>query len=123
MRDLKSLGRLALALGLFAVLAFLPRAVGAAGDDDETVVLEAAVDSATVEIDGTALFRVRGVSALPGHKRAALIADRIVSLARDPAFNTDDIAVVESDGHLAWAGAAGDDAGGRRRRSRECRRR
>ncbi len=50
------------------------------------------------------LFRVRGVSALPAHKRAGLIADRIVGLARDPAFKTEDVAIVESEGALALMG-------------------
>ena len=109
MRGLSSLVRLAFTLCLLAVVICLPRAAGAAGDsttggDDAAVALEDAVDSATVEIDGRALFRVRGVSALPSQKRADLIADRIVSLARDPAFKAEGITIVESDGALAVMG-------------------
>lgn len=43
--------------------------------------------SAPVVVDGITLFRVRGVSAYPAEKRAQAIADRIVALATDPAFD------------------------------------
>ena len=105
MRRLISSRCLALALCLLAAVAWLPRAVAAAsGDEDATVALEAPVDSATVEVDGLPLFRVRGVSALPAERRAGLIVDRIVGLARDPSFNPQEITTVESDGALAVMG-------------------
>jgi small-conductance mechanosensitive channel len=87
------------------VLTLVP-CIGAAasGDEDAAVALEAPVDSATVEVDGRPLFRVRGVSALPAQKRADLVADRIVELARDPSFKPEDIAIVESDGSLSVMG-------------------
>jgi len=97
--------RWALVLCLLAVVVGLPgQATAAGGNDDESVALEAPVDSATVEIDGKPLFRVRGVSALPAQKRAALIAGRIVGLARDPAFEAADVSVVEADGAFALMG-------------------
>jgi len=87
---------------LVAAAVCLPSAVGAADAADEAaVVLEAPVDRGIVEVDGVALFPVRGVAALPGQRRAKLIADRIVSLARDPGFRIEDLTVVESDGALA----------------------
>jgi len=109
MVNLTKAGRLALTLCVLAVAILLPRVAGAADEghtagDDAAVALEGVVDSATVEIDGTPLFRVRGVSALPSQKRADLIADRIVSLARDPAFKAEGITIVESDGALAVMG-------------------
>ena len=94
--------RFVLMLLLVAAAVCLPSAVGAADAADEAaVVLEAPVDRGIVEVDGVALFPVRGVAALPGQRRAKLIADRIVSLARDPGFRIEDLTVVESDGALA----------------------
>lgn len=94
--------RLVLMLLLVAAAVCLPSVVGAADAADEAaVVLEAPVDRGIVEVDGVALFPVRGVAALPGQRRAKLIADRIVSLARDPGFRIEDLTVVESDGALA----------------------
>jgi small-conductance mechanosensitive channel len=94
--------RLALSLCVLAVVVCLPRVAGAQGgsgvDLDQAVVqLEGPVDSAMVEVDGRALFRVRGVSALPSQKRAGLIAGRIVGLARDPSFKPEALAVVVSE--------------------------
>src|SRR5688572_32173666 len=49
-------------------------------------VVELAIPTAPVEIDGTVLFRVRGASALPAGKREDNIAGRIVALARGRDF-------------------------------------
>ncbi len=49
--------------------------------------------SAPVIVDGTVLFRVRGTSAYPADKRAAIVAQRIVSLAADPGFNREQLRV------------------------------
>lgn len=44
------------------------------------------VMSAPVVVDGAVLFKVRGTSAYPADKRASIIAQRIMTLAADPAF-------------------------------------
>jgi small-conductance mechanosensitive channel len=64
----------------------------AASSEYEQLALEQ-VETAPVVVDGIELFRVRGVSAFPADKRADLIAERIVALARDPAFNPDALRV------------------------------
>jgi small-conductance mechanosensitive channel len=55
-------------------------AQAAAQDDDLAFV-------APVVIDGQALFRVRGFSALPAHRRSEQIRERILQLARDPSID------------------------------------
>jgi small-conductance mechanosensitive channel len=105
MRGLSSPLRVAPMLCLLAAVVCLPHAVPAAGvEEEERIALEGPVDRGLVEVDGVSLFPVRGVAALPGQKRAQLIADRIVSLARDPGFKPEDITVVESDGAFAVMG-------------------
>ena len=52
---------------------------------------------AAVEIDGVELFRVRGTESFPPAERASAIAQRIVALARDPAFRTDALHTAQSD--------------------------
>jgi len=59
-----------------------PAAAPARVDDEKS--LES--PSAPVVVDGSILFQVRGMSALPAEKRAQLITERIVKLADDPAF-------------------------------------
>ena len=62
----------------------------------ETVPEEAAaVPRAPVILDGETLFLVRGTSAFPAEKRAAVIADRIRAAADDPAFVTGSLQAVE----------------------------
>ncbi len=56
-----------------------------------------AARTATVEIDGRVLFRVRGVSAAPADERAAAIAGRIVAVARDSALPVEALRSAESD--------------------------
>jgi small-conductance mechanosensitive channel len=53
--------------------------------------------TAAVEVDGRALFRVRGVSAFPAPARAAAIAGRIEALAADPSVPADAVRPVELD--------------------------
>jgi small-conductance mechanosensitive channel len=96
-------------LWVLAVAILLPSAAWAAGEgptaeDDAAVALEGAVDSAQVEVDGMPLFRVRGIVAYPAQKRAETIADRIVALARDRAFDPQDVVIVESEGAVAVMG-------------------
>ena len=57
---------------------------------------EAEFPTAEVEIDGSVLFRIRGVTAIPAEKRAAAVKARIEDIARDSSFQTDKLQVVES---------------------------
>ncbi|MBP7864552.1 MAG: mechanosensitive ion channel family protein [Acidobacteria bacterium] len=54
------------------------------------------INMASVEVDGRALFKIRGVSALPAEKRAEQIADTIRSVARDKAFDPEKLLVVDA---------------------------
>jgi len=65
------------------------RAAPGAEPDLEDVV------TAPVVLDGTTLFRVRGISSLPAHERARRIAERIAAVGRDSTFYPDDLRVVE----------------------------
>ena len=58
---------------------------------------EEAVRTAPVIVDGVALFRVRGVSALPAEERARLISDRIASVAGNPALTPDSLRIEETE--------------------------
>lgn len=91
-----------LAAGLTALLlgASPPAAAQAAapGGDTRSALEAEAPDTATVEIDGEPLFRVRGVSAFPAARRAARIAERIEALASDPRFDPATLAVVQASG-------------------------
>ena len=60
-------------------------------------VVEEAIHTAPVEVDGSVLFRVRGASALPAEKRAAGISGRIVGIARDSAVQPGDVRTAESE--------------------------
>jgi len=55
----------------------------------------APIATAPVELDGVALFHVRGTSSFPAAKRAGVIALRIAKAARDPAVAPDSIHIVE----------------------------
>jgi len=63
----------------------------------EPALAEIEIHTAPVEIDGTTLFRVRGVTAYPAETRAAAIAERIRGLARDPEFAVAALRVEESE--------------------------
>jgi len=56
---------------------------------------ESEIATAPVELDGTALFTVRGVSSLPAAERARLIEDRLTAVAADPARPVDSLDIVE----------------------------
>ena len=58
--------------------------------------MEGAAATAPVVIDGHVLFHVPGVAALPAEQRAARIRNRIVALARDPAFQPEALQLTES---------------------------
>ena len=69
----------------------LAQAPGPAAPQDEIV-------TAPVEVDGAVLFRLRGVTSFPAEQRAAIVRDRIVAVANDPAIGVESINSVEGDG-------------------------
>jgi small-conductance mechanosensitive channel len=89
--------------GLLAAFFVLLSAGSLAAEPAATVPDDSALVegmSAPVVVDGTVLFRVRGVSAFPAEKRAQVIADRIVELADDPAF-TKEALRIEEQAHMS----------------------
>ena len=88
-----------LAVLLCAVLSFHSRAAAeqAAAYSSELVNEEndSAIPTAPVVIDGTKLFSVRGLPALPADDRAQRIADRILALAEDKGFGIQTLKSVE----------------------------
>lgn len=77
-----------------------------ATNDPRPVDSEDETQIAPVNIDGRNLFRVRGIVSYPAEKRAADIRQRILNLARDPAFDPSSITIQESpDGTDIMAGA------------------
>jgi small-conductance mechanosensitive channel len=85
--------RTALALVLASILASAPAAIAqepAAAPPDEGEVA-----TAPVELDGTVLLRVRGVSSLPAAERARLIRERLIEVAGDESVSADSIRVVD----------------------------
>jgi small-conductance mechanosensitive channel len=64
-----------------------------------------AVQVAPVAIDGETLFLLRGIIAYPAAQRVAVVRDRIIAAAKDPAITGDDVRVVEKgDKTLIYAG-------------------
>jgi small-conductance mechanosensitive channel len=59
---------------------------------------DAEVVTAPVEVDGVALFRVRGVSSLPAAERATVIRGRLIEVAADRTIPVESIRVVEANG-------------------------
>ncbi len=51
--------------------------------------------AAAVELDGRELFRVRGTALIPAAKRAAVINERLLAVASDPAIAADSLRIVE----------------------------
>src|SRR5436190_23067598 len=88
---------LLLVLPGFTVHALAASGDAAKGAPPAIVHPDAGLAAAPVEIDGTELFRVRGVPAFPAAERAAAIAERIESLAADHNFKPEDLHIVESD--------------------------
>jgi small-conductance mechanosensitive channel len=66
--------------------------------EQQAATEEVAVPVAPVTIDGTVLFSLRGVSALPAPVRAARIAEGITKLARDPSFDPATLTPVDREG-------------------------
>ena len=59
---------------------------------------EAEFPTVEVELDGSVLFRISGITARPAEQRAADIKARIKDIARDSSFQTDKLQVVEREG-------------------------
>ncbi len=92
---------LSLKIFLIALATFLPFAGGQVALSSEPAKIAAdkgtAVETAPVRIDGAVLFSVRGITAYTAKERAATIAERIMTLADDPAVNIDSIVTLEED--------------------------
>ena len=54
------------------------------------------VEAAPVIIDGTTIFQLRGATAFPASERAALVSNRIESIAADPSFDPDTIKIASN---------------------------
>jgi small-conductance mechanosensitive channel len=84
---------IALALVLAAIIGSSSRATAqepaAPPADDAEVV------TAPVELDGSVLLRVRGVSSLPAAERARLIRERLIEVAGDESVAADSLRVVD----------------------------
>jgi small-conductance mechanosensitive channel len=85
-----------LALPLLVLIASLTADARLAAQ--ETAGAEAEIATAPVELDGTVLFRVRGVSSFPAAERARTIRDRLVEVAADPTIQIDSLRIVDSGG-------------------------
>src|SRR5262249_2067408 len=97
-RELKSMSRYArfvLPLCLIATLSITERV---RAQDTTGGATEADIPTAPVELDGTELLRVRGVSSLPAKERAQLIGQRLMDLAADTNTPVDALHVVEAGG-------------------------
>jgi small-conductance mechanosensitive channel len=70
-------------------------AVAAANGDEALMASELPQQTAPVKIDGTVLFRVRGVTAYPAEARARSIEDRIVAVAADTSVSPESLKLVE----------------------------
>jgi small-conductance mechanosensitive channel len=83
---------------ILLILAAIPTAFAQApeeGAEEEVVGQEAPIPVAPVAIDGTVLFSVRGVSALPAEERAARIVAAIKKVARDASFDPANLTLVD----------------------------
>jgi len=81
------------ALYALAALAALTAAVPASRAEGG----EEAFEQASVIIDGRAIMAVRGISGFSARQRADTIEERILALARDPAFDPATLRIVEAD--------------------------
>ncbi len=84
--------RLPILLLILGLCAGTPLAAQTQGTPDDVAGLQ----TAPVVIDGTALFRVRGVSSFPAQARADMIRDRIIAAAADPAVTIGSLHLVDS---------------------------
>ena len=84
---------MALALVLAAIVGSPSRAT--AQEPAAPPAGEGEVVTAPVEVDGTVLFTVRGVSSLPAAERARLIRERLIEVAGDESVPADSLRVVD----------------------------
>lgn len=82
---------MAAALAMLPVLAGASEAQSGAAHPPEGLP----VDAANVVVNGEVLFKVRGVTAFPAHKRSQLITQRIEKLAEDREFDPASLATAE----------------------------
>jgi len=87
-------------IGLFLVVGYAAAHVFAATPQSDPVAREDA-DNATVEIDGDALFRVRGTTSHPAEARARSIEERIEAAAADPTVHSEDLRLVDEGAAVA----------------------
>ena len=85
-------------VSMLALVAILTMSASVHAQEPATDEGEGAVVTAPVTLDGTVLFRVRGVSSLPAAARARLIMDRLTTLAADPAVAVESLRTAERDG-------------------------
>jgi len=74
----------------------LAGASGASAQAPSEPVFPDAVRTAPVEVDGVALFRLRGATSYPAEQRAAAWAGRIRGAARDPKVDPNKLEIVET---------------------------
>jgi len=86
---------------LLVALAALVPGVAAQEADEASELPEAEIATAPVEVDGRALFSLRGVSALPAEKRAASIAGRIRAVGEDASFDPEALELADQEGLLS----------------------
>jgi small-conductance mechanosensitive channel len=96
----------ALILGVFACIAVPAQQEGQTASTPGVPALEVEPPTAPVEIDGKALFSMRGVSVYPAEQRAAAIAGRIKTVAADANISPAQVRAVDAD--LGTAILAGD---------------
>ena len=87
----------AVIFGVFACTALFAQQEGERERPADVTELEVESPTAPVEIDGTVLFSVRGVSAYPAEQRAAAIAGRIKTIAADPNISTEHVRAVDAE--------------------------
>ena len=80
----------ALAAALFCAASLHAQDTTIASDDGDVAV-------APVELDGSVLLTVRGVSSLPAPERARLIQERLTSIASDAAISIDSLHLLEAE--------------------------
>src|SRR5687767_14164474 len=84
--------RASLLTAFLLVIAFAARSA-----QDAAPPPEAEVQTAEVRFDDRTLFRVRGMSSYPAGERAAAIAARIATAARDPSLSPEAIVISPRD--------------------------
>jgi len=85
-------------LGRSAVALLVLTVVAAVGVDArlEAQAPTVGITTAPVEIDGSVLFQLGGVSSYPAEVRARTVSERIVAAAADPAVSVDSLRVVDT---------------------------